>query len=304
MPGLIGGLQVSIDLTKAYDRLPRCVLQQALENIQTPDSLITLILYIHDNARVCIRRHGQAADIGGRGVRQGCGLSPLLWLAFTLLLHDKMSEHIPLQSQTSYADDFHLLWEFSTAQEFKRACAALPKLLACLQSFGMEVSLEKTVALLAIKGPAAAALLKQYTKRVNGVRVLRLFQGGEELTLPLRREHDYLGVKISYHHYERATVKHRTSLAWVAFNRLHSLLKHQLIPLRKRVLLWQACVWAVLRYGLTAIGLDPHSAQQLRSSVMKQLRLVARSPAHVSHETNEQLLSRLGVLDPVCWLHR
>ncbi|CAE7947378.1 unnamed protein product [Symbiodinium sp. KB8] len=148
--------------------------------------------------------------------------------------------------------------------EFKRACAALPKLLACLQSFGMEVSLEKTVALLAIKGPAAAALLKQYTKRVNGVRVLRLFQGGEELTLPLRREHDYLGVKISYHHYERATVKHRTSLAWVAFNRLHSLLKHQLIPLRKRVLLWQACVWAVLRYGLTAIGLDPHSAQQLR----------------------------------------
>ena len=168
----------------------------------------------------------------------------------------------------------------------------------------MEVSLEKTVALLAIKGPAAAALLKQYTKRVKGARVLRLFQGGEELTLPLRREHDYLGVKISYHHYERATVKHRTSLAWVAFNRLHSLLKHQLIPLRKRVLLWQACVWAVLRYGLTATGLDPHSAQQLRSCVMKQLRLVARSPAHVSHETNEQLLSRLGVLDPVCWLGR
>ncbi|CAE7260287.1 unnamed protein product [Symbiodinium necroappetens] len=52
--------------------------------------------------------------------------------------------------------------------EFKRACTALPKLLACLQSFGMEVSLEKTVALLAIKGPAAAALLKQYTKRVKG----------------------------------------------------------------------------------------------------------------------------------------
>ncbi|CAE7223918.1 Pol [Symbiodinium sp. KB8] len=100
---------------------------------------------------------------------RGCGLSPLLWLAFTLLLHDKMSEHIPLQSQTSYADDLHLMWEFSTAQEFKRACTALPKLLACLQSFGMEVSLEKTVALLAIKGPAAAALLKQYTKRAKGV---------------------------------------------------------------------------------------------------------------------------------------
>ena len=301
--GLIGGLQVSIDLTKAYDRLPRSVLKRALEHIQTPNSLIELILYIHDNARVFIRRHDQSVEIGmGRGVRQGCGLSPLLWIAFTLLLHDSMSAHIPLSSQTSYADDFHLMWEFSSAQEFKQACRILPKLLACLQSFGMEVSLEKTVALLAIKGPAAAALLKQYTKRVKGARVLRLFQGETEITLPLRREHDYLGVKISYHHYERATVKHRTSLAWVAFNRLHSLLKHQMIPLRKRVLLWQACVWAVMRYGLTATGLDPHSAQQLRSSVMKQLRLVARSPAHVNHETNEQLLHRLGLLDPLRWL--
>ena len=301
--GLIGGLQVSIDLTKAYDRLPRDVLQRALEHIQTPDSLIALILYIHDNARVCIRRHDQSVEIGmGRGVRQGCGLSPLLWIAFTLLLHDSMSAHIPLSSQTSYADDFHLMWEFSSAQEFKQACTILPKLLACLQSFGMEVSLEKTVALLAIKGPAAAALLKQYTKRVRGARVLRLFQGETEITLPLRREHDYLGVKISYHLFERATVKHRTSLSWVAFNRVHSLLKHQMIPLRKRVLLWQACVWAVMRYGLTATGLDPHSAQQLRSGVMKQLRLVARSPAHVSHETNEQLLRRLGVLDPLRWL--
>ncbi|CAE7209713.1 unnamed protein product [Symbiodinium microadriaticum] len=184
--------------------------------------------------------------------------------------------------------------------EFKRACTALPKLLACLQSFGMEVSLEKTVALLAIKGPAAAALLKQYTKRVKGARVLRLFQGGEELTLPLRREHDYLGVKISYHHYERATVKHRTSLAWVAFNRLHSLLKHQLIPLRKRVLLWQACVWAVLRYGLTATGLDPHSAQQLRrlskpcewcgDSQYTRTTPKLRSMAHLAEQGDDQLI--------------
>ena len=127
VPGLIGGLQISIDLTKAYDRLPRSVLQQALESIQTPDSLIALILYIHDNARVCIRRHGQSADIGmGRGVRQGCGLSPLLWLAFTLLLHDKMSEHIPLQSQTSYADDFHLMWEFSTARSSSEPAQLFP----------------------------------------------------------------------------------------------------------------------------------------------------------------------------------
>ena len=300
---LIGGLQVSIDLTKAYDRLPRRVLRQALERVHAPDSLVELILYIHDHAKICICRHDKQEEISmGRGVRQGCGLSPLLWIAFTLLLHDSMTAHIPLQCQTSYADDFHLMWEFTKAQEFRQACAVIPKLLSCLHSFGMEVSLDKTVALLAIKGPAAEALLQKFTKTVKGAKVLRLFQAGGELTLPLRREHDYLGVKISYHQYERATVKHRTALAWVAFNRLHLLLKHQSIPLRKRVLLWQSCVWAVQRYGVTAVGLDPSSMQKLRSSVMKQLRIVARSSAHVHHVTNTQLLERLGIQDPIDWL--
>ena len=185
---LIGGMQVSIDLSKAYDRLPRSVLQRALERVRAPESLIELVLYIHDHARVCIQRHDRHEGIGmDRGVRQGCGLSPLLWIAFTLLLHDSMAAYIPLQCQTSYADDFHLMWEFTQVQDFRQACVALPKILSCLQMFGMEVSLDKTVALLAIKGPAAASLLKAHTKHIKGVRVLRLFPAGGELTLPLRR---------------------------------------------------------------------------------------------------------------------
>ena len=48
------------------------------------------------------------------------------------------------------------------------------------------------------------SLLKAHTKYIKGVRVLRLFPAGGELTLPLRREHDYLGVKIGYHRFERS----------------------------------------------------------------------------------------------------
>ena len=74
------------------------------------------MLYIHDHSRVVISKHDKECKIGlGRGVRQGCGLSPLLWLCYTLLLHDELEKVLPLESQTSYADDFHVMWDYRTA---------------------------------------------------------------------------------------------------------------------------------------------------------------------------------------------
>ena len=82
-------------------------------------------------------------------------------------------------------------------------------------------------------------------------------------------------------------------------HRLHSLLKHKLVHIRKRLLLWQSCVWSVAAYGLGAVGLDQVSAQKLQSGIMRQIRIVARSPAHVSHIPNHQLLQQLGVTHPL-----
>ena len=56
------------------------------------------------------------------------------------------------------------------------------------------------------------------------------------------------------------------------------------------------------RYGLTAIGLDAGSASMLSAQIMRQLRMVARSPAHVTHENNHDLLRRLGVDHPLAQL--
>ena len=300
---VIGGLQLSLDLTKAYDRLPRRLLRTALERVGADEELITLVLYIHDQARIIISRHQQSVSVGmGRGVRQGCGLSPLLWIAFTLLIHHKLSEYIPADAQTSYADDFHVHWEFDTEQECRQACQMIPRIIDDLKSFGMDVSLGKTVALLAIKGSKAASMLKTFTAKVRGERVLSVRTPSSTVTLPLRRTHDYLGVKIGYHLFERSTMQHRLQLSWTAMHRLQDLLQHKLVPLHKRVLLWKSCVWSVAAYGITAVGLDRLSAQKFHAGILRQLRLVARSPAHVSHETNAQLLVRLKVKDPLIWM--
>ena len=180
-----------------------------------------------------------------------------------MLIHDKLSQYLPVDAQTSYADDFHVQWEITTEQEFRRACQSIPRIIEDLDSLGMEVSRSKTVVLLALKGSLAPKLLKLYTKRVKGDRLFHVQSPHGSTQPPIRRSHDYLGIKISYYHFERLTVQHRLRLAWVAMHRLHDLLKHRLIPMRKRVLLWQSCVWSVAQFGITATGLDFQSAQQL-----------------------------------------
>ena len=94
-------------------------------------------------------------------------------------------------------------------------------------------------------------------------------------------------------------MRHRLSQSWVAFHRLHGLLKHKQIPLQRRVQLWQACVWSIAQYGITAIGVDSQSASAMIAQLSRQLRMVARSPAHLSHESTEALFARLGLQHPL-----
>ena len=222
-----GGLQLSLDLKQAFDRIPRHQLLASLQYLETPADLQSLIMYIHDYAEVIIARpSGQDSVQMCRGIRQGCGLAPLLWLAFTLLAHNKLAEYIPPDSLTEYADDFHIQWEFRHQRDFKRACLQIPRILKDLVSLGMLVSTEKTVGLLAIKGKAVPQLLRDFTTRRNGERLLVLRGPNDTVKLPIRTHHTYLGVRIGYTTFERSTMQLRVSQAWTAFHRLHPFLKN------------------------------------------------------------------------------
>ena len=116
-----GGVQLSLDMSKAYDRLPRARLWEALCRVGAPESLITAIMYIHQEAWLTLERHGESASVEmACGVRQGCGLSPLLWLAFTLLIFDRVSSYVALDNCTGFADDFHFQWMLTSARDLRQ----------------------------------------------------------------------------------------------------------------------------------------------------------------------------------------
>ena len=210
---LTGGVQLSLDLKRAFDRLPRGKLLQALQRVQAEPDLISLIMYIHDSAEVIMTRHGQHSSVRlGRGVRQGCGLSPILWLAFTVLVHDALGAYLSTEALTGFADDYHCWWEVATTLDFHNACKQICRIIVDLEALGMEVSVDKTVILMAIKGSAAASILKQYTSRERGSRFLSVQWKGRAFQLPIRRKHLYLGVQIGYGHFIRDTVAYRIVL--------------------------------------------------------------------------------------------
>ena len=130
----VGGMQILVDLSGAFDRAPRKLLQKALEDLPLSDSQISLLLSWHLSTPYHFKHAGQIYTIECNvGVRQGCVAAPFLWVAFVRYWHKSLvrlfgvgwvNEHL-----TVYADDNHLSWVFTTPAEVHRAMQEAEKVL-------------------------------------------------------------------------------------------------------------------------------------------------------------------------------
>ena len=122
--------------------------------------------------------------------------------------------------------------------------------------------------------------------------------GQARLLFKIVSVHRYLGAHLSYQGFEAQNLRHRLATAWGSYWRLHSILISRALCLKTKVRLWQACVLSVLRYSLHQVGLPSNGPQFIRQAVHRQLRMIARSPAHLWHVTSADILIRVQVEDP------
>ena len=100
-----------VDLEKAFDRLPRKVMEWALRKKKLAEVLVQAVMSLYEGSRTKVRVGSGTSDEFGVtvGVHQGSMLSPLIFA----MVVDVVTEHARegLLNEILYADDLVLMSE-------------------------------------------------------------------------------------------------------------------------------------------------------------------------------------------------
>ncbi|CAE7198951.1 unnamed protein product [Symbiodinium sp. CCMP2592] len=297
----VGGAQMALDMTTAFDRLPRTALQAAMEWAKVDPNLASMILEVHGACRYRIEHEGFVSYVDmSNGVRQGCTLAPLLWALFSVyLLHRielRLSSQWPRDSMTLYADDTHCAWKLENAQDLAFFIQSAVVVLEVYQEFGMQVNTEKSALIIRLAGTHGARWLKKHTEMINGRPHFLLAHGLQSFRVPLVQKVKYLGVIISYTNFETASVKHRLQAGGLTRQRMAKVLhSSRYLSIGQRLEIYRACVRTTILYGIQHMALSEKDRLLVHRRDVRYVRAIAKSPVHITKETTEALFSRLGL---------
>ena len=294
-----GGLILSLDMSSAFDVVPRSHIYHSLNEADVGEGDIALIMEWLSSSQYHFRHGKHSHSITtNRGVRQGCVLSPLLWACLTCYILKRVPPSVPLQDVQAYADDFILSKSFHTDSEFQAAIKAIPDFLQHLRSYGLKINTSKTVLLIRMATPQGKTASKKYIKHTKHGDLFRV-PGLQPEYLPIRQQHTYLGCAVSLFDFEPATLRHRVQTGRTQYQRLKRILcSRRCMSLNRRARLWSTCVWTTISYGLSCCGLPSSSLKTFQRVVNLQLRSISRLPSHVTHVTTEELYQRLHLQQP------
>ena len=296
---LVGGLQISVDLTQAFDQMPRWLLLKGMRQMELDEDFIGVTMRWITQSEYEIMHMGHVKRFSAsRGVRQGCVASPLLWIIFVHLVCEELAGKIGYdrlcQILTLFADDIHGQWTFHSLAELEEALDVLALLFNTLQKFGMVVNASKSKAVLAVAGTQASQIKKRFIRIVDDSPHLKVNEKG--LFIPLVDSFEYLGVMAGYKSFEDETVSHRLAKGKANYWRLATILrgKHALTA-RTRVQLWRSCVWTSISYGLDCTGLTPAGIALLETTVLRQVRAALSCPSHITHVSSQDLMQKYNM---------
>ena len=92
---LAGSLQACLDMSSAFDLVPRSGLLEALHEAGVPEAPARLMLHWIERSTYRIRVEQFEAEVpSSRGVKQGCPASPLLYAAFMSLITRRLDSKL------------------------------------------------------------------------------------------------------------------------------------------------------------------------------------------------------------------
>ena len=297
-----GGATLSIDLSRAFDQLPRWALAKSLQHAGIDDSMISLIVAIHEGCTYSVQHATYAGNFPLQvGVRQGCALAPLLFCIFSCWISDMLDTKLGVdwcaRHHTAFADDNLVQWVIQSESDLHRMCVQIQVLFDLLHEVGMSVNVLKSGLLIKLRGPAAKRWLRGHVRRTAEGEVISVGTPGRPVELPRQTDLTYLGIKLSYGNFELQSCLHRLRAARLVRQRLVKLLHSSGLRLKLRLQLYSACVRSSLLYALHAVGLTPSAQQRLSAADARFVRAIARNPVHLTRTSNLELYRKLKLRD-------
>ncbi|CAE7239424.1 unnamed protein product [Symbiodinium sp. CCMP2456] len=304
-----GGLQISMDLSAAFDLARWEHIKTALDLAGTPLHLQEVLLRWLTQVKYIFHHRDCSGKIHPKwGLRQGCTASPILWSAFTALLcvtlEDRLGEHWTRQHATLYADDSHLRWKFLSYPQFERTMQEVKIAFSVFRSFHMKLNVEKTKAIIKVVGTMRSKIHKEHIRKIrsadneeDGLDKQRLLLSPRDPTnwLPLVTQTEYLGLVISYGPFELQSLRHRVAKAnnrrWAMASILHS----RKLGVAYKLRFWRSCVLSILTYGLHCCGLTGDNVQEAQRAMMRHVRAVVLNQAHLTGDTHEYIRTKYGI---------
>ncbi|XP_073841258.1 uncharacterized protein [Musca autumnalis] len=242
-----------VDFERAFDTI-RDALWEILSLNGIPDKIILLIreLYRNSTCRVRFNTAESSPFMTTAGVKQGCILSPTLFLLMLDFVMNKTNNEAPCGIQWNlnnrlndidYADDICLM-----AHRFEDIQKILNRLIINASSIGLKINIKKTK-LMRIGISVTTPLT------VNGINI-------EDVNTFC-----YLGSVISAHGGSEDDIVARINKARAAFQALHKTWRSNNISRKTKLRIFDSSVKSVLLYGSSTWGTTQSNMKKLQTFI-------------------------------------
>ena len=299
-----GGIQLFLDLSKAFDCVNRSVLFEHLSKCGISVQLIALIQALHADTKYNFFHAGVFHSVPvTKGVRQGCKIAPLLWACFMHCFLTKAASKVGVawvkHHLTLFADDMHIGVMFTTADALHDHLIKIGHILDTLRDLGLTINMDKSTMLFAIAGTNHRRSQSNIQTTVAGkVRIRVPTRKGND-SFGLETQATYLGVIMSYRNFEDKTVQTRISAAKTSFRRLTRWLTGSNMHLKYRLRIWHSCILPVLQYGIFTLGLASQSLRTLQTCMYQMLRSCLRDHAYYTGNSHQAVLHKHNCPTPL-----
>ncbi|PNF18588.1 hypothetical protein B7P43_G06262 [Cryptotermes secundus] len=267
-----------IDWQKAFDRVNWTKLMQILKEtgIDWHERRLISKLYMDQKVRVRLDRGETGSVQIGRGVRQGCCLSPILFNLYSECLTKEALDGLgdfkvggQIIQTVKYADDLVLMAKEETVLQ-----GMIDRLIEIGRCYGMEMNVEKTKVMKISRQPTPVTI-KIDQKQVENVKCFK-----------------YLGSLLTDDGRCTCEIKSRIAMAKAAFSKKKNLFTSKLdLNLRKKLV--KCYIWSIALYGAETWTLRAVDQKHLESFEMWCWRRMEKI-SWTDYVRNEEVLIRVS----------